>query len=214
MAKDDAEQWQTLAAVMRKTLADNLEVALEVAGEPDGETVKKMKLTELSRATRIARSTITKLVHEQTSKGMQANPDLNTLCRLAAALNLPPAFLLLSANDWQRLLGALNGLSTAFESTCLTENALNATHDNTAIVAVRLAKEMGIYTDHARLPLYPDEAGSRQAEIDQDLEHTNAMKLLAILTTTAVAQSNAKTYQDMATLIAIGAIFGAHFKPL
>ena len=72
---------------------------------------------------------------------------------------------------------------------------------------------MKLYSNKAPYALSAQDAGVRQHEIDQDIEHENAMKLLAIRTTTAIAQSSAKTNRDMATLIAIGAIFGANFKP-
>ena len=85
LADTDTDEWEALASSMRKTLARNLDFALEVAGVDDGDSVKKMKLTDFSRKTKVARSTLTKLTLEKTSKGIQANPDLNTICRLAAA---------------------------------------------------------------------------------------------------------------------------------
>lgn len=214
MEPSDPEEWEALASLMRKTLARNLEFALEVAGVDDGNSVKKMKLTDFSRKTKVARSTLTKLTLEKTSKGIQANPDLNTICRLAAALNLPPAFLLMSTSDWKRLLGALDGLQEAISSPYLDQETLSDAKTNTVSCGVNLAEKMKLYSNKAPYALSPQEAGVRQQEIDQDIEHENAMKLLAIRTTTAIAQSSAKNGRDMATLIAIGAIFGANFKPL
>ena len=211
------EEWKTLAALMRKTLADNLDTALQVAGQnprEKGAAVKKMNLTDLSYKTKIARSTISKLQNEKTSKGIQANPDLNTICRLAVALNLPPAFLLMSADDWKRLLGAMNGLPAAISSPYLDKSTFDDAGSGTVSVGLNLAKKMGLYSDATHIGLTGDEASVRQLEINEDIEHANAMTLQAILTTTAVTQSFAKNYGDMVTLTAIGAMFGASFKPL
>jgi transcriptional regulator with XRE-family HTH domain len=210
----DSEEWEALASSMRKTLARNLDFALEVAGVDDGGSVKKMKLTDFSRKTKVARSTLTKLTREEKpSKGVQANPDLNTICRLAAALNLPPAFLLMSTSDWMRLLGALNGLQEALSGPHLDQKTLKDAEHDTVSCGVNLVEKMRLYSNKAPYALSPQEAGVRQQEIDQDIEHANAMKLLAIRSTTAITQSSAKNYREMATLIAIGAIFGANFKP-
>jgi len=216
MESAKTEEWKKLAASMRKTLAENLDTALQVAGEDPreiGSTFKKMNLTDLSIKTKIARSTISKLQNEKTSNGIQANPDLNTICRLAAVLNLPPAFLLMSSDDWKRLLGALNGLAEAISSPYLDKSTFDAA-DSGASVGLNLAKKIGLYADNARFPINEDEASVRQLEINQDIDHANAMKLRAILTTTAVTHSFAKNYDDMVILTAIGAIFGATFKPL
>lgn len=207
-------EWEALASAMRKTIAGNLEYALEVAGIDDGKSIKKMKLTEFSRKTNVSRSTLTKLMLEKTSKGIRSNPDLNTICRLAAALNLPPAFLLMSSSDWKRLLGALDGLQEALSGPYLDKQTLEEAGNNTVSCGVKLVEKMKLYSNKTPYALAPQEAGVRQLEIDQDTELQNVMKLLAIRTTTAITQGSAKNGRDMAILIAIGAIFGANYKPL
>lgn len=211
------KEWKTLAASMRKTLAQNLTAALMVAGGDSkeiGNPIRKMKLADLYRKTDIARSTLSKLTSSNTTNTTQANPDLETICRLAAALNLPPAFLLMSVDDWQRLLGALNGLQSALSSPHLDYATLVVTGNDKVSLGLKLAEKMGLYSNHIRFKLSVEEGGARQAEMDRDIEHQNEMKRLAILTTTAVTQSSARNRDDIAMLTAIGAIFGANFKSI
>src|SRR5450830_1988467 len=150
MEPTDTKEWEALAASMRRTLAQNLTAALMVAGgnkKEIGDPVRKMKLTDLNRKTEIARSTLSKLTNSETANSVQANPDLETICRLAAALNLPPAFLLMSADDWQRLLGALNGLQLALSGPHLDKATFDATGNDKVSVGLRLAEKMGLYSD-------------------------------------------------------------------
>lgn len=201
---------------MRRTLAQNLTAALMVAGGDQkeiGSPIKKMTLTDLNNKTGIAKSTLSKLVHGETVSG-NANPDLETICRLAAALNLPPAFLLMSTDDWQRLLGTINGLAFVLSESCLDQQAFTATGNDKVSIGIQLVKKAGLYSENARFMLSTEDAGARQAEIARDLDTANEMRRLAILTTTAITQSSARSLNDLAMLTAIGAIFGANFKSI
>jgi len=217
MEPADSTEWESLAGAMRRTLAQNLTAALTVAGgnsEKNGDSVKKMKLTDLNRKTAIARSTLSKLKNGETANGMQANPDLETICRLAAALNVPPAFLLMSTGDWQRLLGALNGLPAVLASPHLDDAVFAVTGIDKVSVGLMLAKKMGLYSERGQFKLGAEETGARQAEINLEIDSGNEMRRLAILTTTAIAQISAKNRNDMAVLTAIGAMFGANYKSI
>lgn len=101
--QDAAALW----ARTRKALRGNLVRVMSVAGERD-EGPARMTQSELTCRTGIARSTLAKFL----SGGDDAaiNPDLLTLCRLGGALNVPPALLLMSTQDWTRLLSAIGGL--------------------------------------------------------------------------------------------------------
>lgn len=96
-----------LFSSIQRTLRSNLDRILSVSGDREGEATK-LSQRELSEATGVARSTIIKLLSADAS---QANPDLWTLCRLASVLKIPPAFLLMTAQDWSRLESAINGLA-------------------------------------------------------------------------------------------------------
>jgi transcriptional regulator with XRE-family HTH domain len=213
MDQSETREWEVLAAKMRRTLAQNLSAALMVAGSTqEGDGITKMNLTDLNHQTDIARSTLSKLANGTTASGIQANPDLETICRLAAALNLPPALLLMSADDWQRLLGALNGLPQAMSGSFLNDLTSRATQGDKVRVGLILAEKLKLYPDKNNFKADEKEIGARQDEIDRDIDSRNEMKRLAILTTTAVVQRALKNPGDLSTLTAIGAIFGSSFN--
>jgi len=59
---------------------------------------RKLTQHELARDSDVARSTIAKYC-----QGLSANPDLDTVCRLASTLNVSPALLLMTPKDWEIL---------------------------------------------------------------------------------------------------------------
>lgn len=91
----------------------NLSAVLAVAGAlresqrgVDGSA--PFSAVKMQRDTGIARSTLRAL------KTPQANPDLATLQRLADALGVPPAFLLMRPQDWALLAGAVDSSGDYF----------------------------------------------------------------------------------------------------
>lgn len=93
---------------VQQALRGNLLRALAVS-EHAQDAPAAMSQEELAARSGIARSTIIKFLSRE---GVQrANPDMRTLCRLAEVLNVPPAFLLMTHEDWTRLGSALQGLS-------------------------------------------------------------------------------------------------------
>lgn len=213
MDPSETREWEALAAMMRRTLAENLSAALVVAGtSPSGDGVTKMKLTDLNRRTDISRSTLSKLTNGETASGIQANPDLETLCRLAAALNLSPAFLLMSADDWQRLLGALNGLPQALSGSFLDDLTSRATNSEKVKVGLILAEKLKLYQEKNYIGVADEDVNLRQDEMDREINDRNEIKRRAILTTTAVTQGAAKSRNDLSILTAIGAIVGSSFN--
>lgn len=93
---------------VQQALRGNLLRALSVSDQ-DEEIPAAMSQEELAMRTGIARSTIIKFLSKDGVA--KANPDMRTLCRLAEVLNVPPAFLLMTHEDWTRLGSALGGLS-------------------------------------------------------------------------------------------------------
>jgi len=89
----------------------NLSAVLAVAGaqretETDPEAPGAFSSVQMQRATGIARSTLRAL--KNPPAGSDANPDLRTLERLADALGVPPAFLLMRPQDWLLLANAIS----------------------------------------------------------------------------------------------------------
>lgn len=91
-------------------LGHNLKAALSVGGRADGDgNIGKLRSVMLQRETGIARTTLRSLTSCKDAAG--PNPDLRTLARLAEALDVPLAFLLMRPQDWKALSIALNDLS-------------------------------------------------------------------------------------------------------
>lgn len=97
--------------ILRKNhgLSENLLLSMRVAGPADRDgRATPLRAAELHRSTGIARSTLRELRNPK--NGAEANPDLRTLTRLANALGLPVAFLLMRPEDWEMLCAAINNL--------------------------------------------------------------------------------------------------------
>jgi DNA-binding phage protein len=229
MKSAEIKKGKILAASIRSAFAKNLTAALTVAGsskEDEEGSVSKMTLTSLSSTTGLARSTLFKLTNGKTPSGILANPDLETICLLADALNLPPAFLLMTADNWKQLLGAAIGLTQILSDDGLDQSILyktgtdkEKTGTDKVKIGLELAEKLGMYSDKAAYKLNPEDIGEKQEEINQDIKGTNKRRRLAILTTTAITQNSidipknlTSRKNELAALSAIGAILGANFK--
>lgn len=90
-------------------LARNIKEALSVAGPATaGRGSHPLRSVALQQSTGIARSTLRALVDGRQASG--PNPDLNTLSRLADAMGIPVAFLIMRPDDWRTLSQAIDGL--------------------------------------------------------------------------------------------------------
>ncbi len=67
-----------------------------------------MSKGELAELSDLSKGTVTKLT--TTAATQDAKPDLETICKLAFALNISPAFLLMTARDWKFILQAFGTL--------------------------------------------------------------------------------------------------------
>ncbi len=93
-----------------RTLAINLTNVLKVAGSIDEEgKPKRIRSTDLQRATGIARSTLRPLLKDA---GREANPDLKTLCKIADEVGIPVGFLLIAPQQWATLMQAISDMPT------------------------------------------------------------------------------------------------------
>lgn len=212
-------EWEPLVKKTRNALGKNLLSVRQVAGTVQNEGFEAISNTALHDKTGIARSTIQKIVDGENNKG-PSNPDLETICRLAWALNIPPAFLLMSSDDWERLIIAINTMQdTVQQSEALRESVLQAIESDKATAGLELVKRLGTYP--LRLNLTADE-DIQQSEIDKwtkDIDRKNEVIRLSILAMTAIAQSYESTApanssqkskrQYLATLTTLAAIFGA-----
>ncbi|MFV3290647.1 XRE family transcriptional regulator [Pseudomonas sp. NY11955] len=89
----------------------NLSSVLAVAGalrdtQHNADGPGPLSAVHIQQQTGIARSTLRAL--KSPAQGSDANPDLSTIERLAEALGVPPAFLLMRPQDWALLASAID----------------------------------------------------------------------------------------------------------
>ena len=101
-----ADSSSKLYAVVKKTVSSAIFRAMQVAGRSDNAYPCKISQQSLAEQSGVARSTITKYLRAKDEQNSKVNPDLKTLCRLADTLNVSPAMLLLTPDDWSRLAQA------------------------------------------------------------------------------------------------------------
>ena len=209
--KDGVPQpgWDAITKTMRRNFAQNLTAALDVAGEDfTGTTTAKLPHEALRKKTGIARSTISKLTRGVTKSGMEANPDLDTICRLAWALNIPPFFLLMTQEDWSKLASAFRTINIIIDDNDLRESLNTTIGTDKVIAGLDLAERLNIYPTQP-LAGYDAEAPSDlQDEMREDIDRRNQRAKLSILCATAISQYSARESNRL-MLTAIGAIYGA-----
>ncbi|WP_339535512.1 helix-turn-helix domain-containing protein [Pseudomonas hunanensis] len=134
----------------QKGLSANLLRAMQVAGSREDGRPKKLSQQLLSETSGVARSTISKYLTQQS----EANPDLETLCRLAASLNISPALLLMTEDDWLHLA---HGLVTVVQTlnneqfdTMARElgQASQSNPLNRADAVLKMAEHIGVKSRH------------------------------------------------------------------
>jgi transcriptional regulator with XRE-family HTH domain len=198
----------------RNALGKNFLSARQVAGTGKDEITKATSNTAIHNKTGIARSTLQKIIDGKNNKG-PSNPDLETICRLAWALNIPPAFLLMSSDDWKRLIFSINTMQTTVQQNeVLYTSIIQSIKHDKATAGLKLIKKLGTYPD--KLNAIDESEFDR---LSKDIDKINETKLLSILSMTAIAQSyestapsnsSQKSREDyMATLTTLAAIFGS-----
>ncbi|HEX5372812.1 MAG TPA: helix-turn-helix transcriptional regulator [Aquabacterium sp.] len=164
-----AAQAELLWERTRKALRGNLVRVLSVSRE-GGEGATRMTQTELTSLTGIARSTLAKFLSSEDESVI--NPDLQTLCRLAEALNIPPALLLMSTHDWSRLLSAISGLLAQREHKDVMglDHVAHSPPRENVVRAVQLARHHGLLLATASTPAetaaWPELAPRWRRDID------------------------------------------------
>ena len=189
---------------------ENLFRAMAVAGlDENGETCK-LTQEELAERSGVARSTIGK--YSALGNGeVAANPDLATICRLAGALGVPPALLLMRPDDWSRLGQAAIYLASAINddkflelSKTATEPNRGGTRDN-AQIGLSIAKSFGLCEEDS----LPGLASGRYAD---EIRSRNRSARAGIAATCALPPFGQIKRSLMAPLLSLCAIIGAQIR--
>lgn len=142
---------RTQSKLIRKTqpaFGLNLLKVMQVGRFDENGAPRKVTQAHLSEVSGISRSSIAKFLSQKES----SNPDLETICRLASALNVSPAMLLMTSEDWMRLAHAVNTVSqsladeTASQMIHNVRNALGRGQQERARLVLELARLFGYGT--------------------------------------------------------------------
>jgi len=85
-----------------QSLADATRRAMQVAGEDENGDPAPMSKTDLAKAANVSRNRLMQVL-DGASGEERPNPTLESICSIAEALRVPPAFLLMRAEDWAAL---------------------------------------------------------------------------------------------------------------
>ncbi|GGA29153.1 helix-turn-helix domain-containing protein [Dyella nitratireducens] len=134
---------------VRDSFGESLRRAMHVAGTSEDGQAQPISQHDLAARSGVGRSSIAKYLAGSRGQGDLANPDLRSLCRLGEALNVPPAFLVMRPEDWQRLVMAALYMAGAIndpEIKAATRSIISGKHgpDERADVAMKVAKRLGV----------------------------------------------------------------------
>lgn len=108
---------QKVLSLVRKSFRGTLSRAIGVASRTEDGHPQRSTQVRVAKDANISRSALAKYLGEDSEADI--NPDLKTLCRLAATLNVPPAYLLMTNEDWQALAYAAGAIVEAARTPAL-----------------------------------------------------------------------------------------------
>lgn len=186
----------------RQQLALSFTAALRVAGPARDGKPHKLRQADVIRRTGMSRSTLRPLL--DTSDPSTRNPDLATLHKLAQAIGVPLAFVLMTPADWRVLIKAIGSIplhQTAARG--LVTDALGG-----PALAEAVLKQGKVHPERPPLGVAPD-----PPEIDR-LEGRNEWRRRCSLVMAALAQPAARGDRNsFADLTALAAALANEMTP-
>lgn len=196
-----------LFAKTRQSMGEALRRAMHVAGTTEDGRARRLSQHDLADRAGIARSSIANYL----TGGDMSNPDLRSLCRLADALNVPPAFLLMRPDDWTRVVVAAYTMGTALRDADIQTMAsdivasTNSPEDRAA-VAMLVARRLGVTQMGATRIMEPGESNATaQAQIASIQERQR----LGVMTTCALPPNGSRDPGYHAAILCLCASIGA-----
>lgn len=182
---------------VQESFVANLVRARRVAGGLEHITgdVQQLHKADLASSSRLSKGTVTKLTSTEPS---DAKPDLETLCKLGSALNISPAFLLMTSRDWSLLLQAFGTIQTLVNP--------KAEHEKRLVQIL----EAGSTSQNINATVGAGLAFVEQLHDDDYSTPNRARQQIGILAMTAMAQGAVRRQGATAKMYAtaLGAILG------
>lgn len=207
------ENSQALLRATSLSFGESVLRAMLVSSEDDGGEPKKMTQQELAQRSQVGRSTIAKYSALRNDEKMVANPDLETICRLASALHVTPAFLLMTPSDWSHLAQAAMYFSEAMSDEKFVDTANEMERSNVAntrsvaLTGLDLAIKFNVYEKRApdpeMSPTFSERISARNKRIRRGILAMSALPPLGELKKAHIAP-----------LLSMCAILGAHLPHL
>jgi transcriptional regulator with XRE-family HTH domain len=190
------------------SFVDGFRRAMRVSSEDVEGAVVPLTQQKLAERSGVGRTTIARYVSMESDDEETVNPDLKTICRLADALNVPPAFLLMRPEDWSHLAQAVMYFSSATQDAKFNALANEITElrssspVDVASAGLRLAKKFDVYEEA------PKALGLDNAVLKQ-IESRNRRVRSGILATAALPPLGKLKKGSYPPLLAMCAIVGA-----
>lgn len=206
-----------LYARIKQTLGNTVFRAMQVAGESEDAYPAKLTQQAMAERSGVARSTISKYLDAKDKNDASVNPDLKTLCRIAMALNVPPAILLLTPDDWSRLAQAATYLRDAVPDSQVQRISEGMSDPKSgpagrANAGLQLARLFGVYRDFTPPTQFePDEPTIRQELLDEQQASARRQRL-GIFVATSIPPLRELPASLHAPLLSLCANLGASTK--
>jgi len=186
----------------KKQLALSVMAALRVAGPDRDGKPQKLRQIDVMRRTGMSRTTLKPLL--DTTDSSQRNPDLSTLQKLAEAMGLPLAFLLMTPDDWRSLLRAI-GTLTHYQTAA---HGLVSDTPGGPALAEAVLKRCKVH------PEYPPLGATDNAQENRRLDARNEWRRRTSLVMAALAQPAARDdHRKFADLTALAAALANEMTP-
>lgn len=193
--------------VMLDSFCQSLVNAMRVAATDEDGEPSKITQHALAHRAGVARSTIAKYVAYNGNGAGDINPDLETICRLAHALNVPPALLLMRPDDWRRLAQAAGTLAQALSDPKVVELSESVKQDQRsnavshAKTGLKIGERLGVCP--------PVSQNTTSSPVDQQSVQMQQGIRRGALVTSALPPGNLLKKQYCAPLLSLCASMGA-----
>jgi transcriptional regulator with XRE-family HTH domain len=210
-ANEPSETEEFTFALTRASFREALNRALRVSGESEEGLPERMTQVELVKRTGMARSTLAKYLADELDDDFPINPDLKMLCRLAEALNVPPAYLLMRPEDWKRLAHAAASLGKVSNMHAASDQPTGqptryASAAAQSVAGYEAARRLGVAPSNLQMQVVNDSDAKFAREVDERLARTRR----SIRTTCALPPLNHLSEEYHRSLLYICASVGAN----